>query len=122
MCTAEFNQTALFLAKVKCCPNCGSKQIPLKISEDGYVKLNWQEIRILSIYAQRWAATFDTEIKGNREALIILNRIIKDLYKYKPLNAANLDPMIESKEIVTAVKDRRDQGIPSPFFLLNKKF
>ena len=37
------------------CPKCGTKSIPCDPAQDVMVKINWHELRILSIWAEFWA-------------------------------------------------------------------
>lgn len=47
VCLAEFNATALLATNAKDCPNCHTLLYPMLIKHDGYVKLNWQDLRVL---------------------------------------------------------------------------
>lgn len=108
ICGTEFISSELKEKNIRECPNCKTTIKPLRISEDGYIKLNWQDIRVLAIYAQRWANTFDTRIQGNKEAVIALDVIISKLENYKPKNGGPLDPTYNTKA--------DEKGIPSPYF------
>lgn len=37
------------------CPNCGTSYPPLGVEDDVMLKINWQELRTLIIWAERWA-------------------------------------------------------------------
>lgn len=37
------------------CPNCGSKGLPCDHASDVLVRLNWHELRLLIMWAERWA-------------------------------------------------------------------
>lgn len=41
--------------KLMACPRCGHKGRPCDPVEDIQVKVNWHELRILAIWAERWA-------------------------------------------------------------------
>lgn len=99
------------------CPNCGTKHPPLKLAEDGLIKTNWQDMRILCIYAQRFGAIFDQGIPGNRIAIEILNRIVKEMARYQPPNAPNLDPQLTDQNIAKDIEQRKIKGMPSPYLL-----
>lgn len=103
--------------KTQRCPNCGTVHPPLKLAEDGLIKTNWQDIRILCIYAQRFAATFDQGIPGNKIAIEILNRIIKEMARYQPPNGLNLDPSLQNKDVAKDIEQRKIKGMPSPYLL-----
>lgn len=88
----------------------------MKISEDTYIALNWQEVRILAIYAQRWVATFNQNNKGNVDAGTIVNRIVGVLSKQMPAGADNLNAMIvEDPNVAEDIKVRK-LGVRSPYF------
>lgn len=103
--------------KMPQCPNCGTKHPPLKIAEDGLIKTNWQDIRTLCLYSQRFVATFDEKIQGNKVAIEILQRIIKEMARYQPPNGLNLDPQLYNKDIARDIEMRKIKGMPSPYLL-----
>jgi len=37
------------------CPNCGSKGIPCSFSNQVKVDINWHELHLLCVWAERWA-------------------------------------------------------------------
>ena len=39
-----------------CCPNCGDKGVPADTNDCVSVTLTWHELRILVMWAERWAA------------------------------------------------------------------
>jgi len=103
--TAQLKSEGLFNGT---CPICGTGIKPHKMAEDGYVKVNWQELRVLAIYARRWADTFDRRPLGNLQAITVLENILKRLERYKPPGADPLDgtPKVNPKEL----------PLPSPYF------
>jgi hypothetical protein len=52
-CAGEFSE--IEIEGATCCPGCSSKGVPMSIAEDVTVKINWHELRILSIWAENWA-------------------------------------------------------------------
>ena len=113
VCLAEFNREAVRVAGYKDCPHCHTVIPPMQIRDDGYVKMNWQDIRVLAIYAQRWAIRLDTTKKGNMHAMQALSNILGHLERYRPkdgkthiLMAHEIDPKELSKK----------GSIPSPYF------
>lgn len=119
ICSSQWNAEIVLSARVVGCPKCGTQIPPMRLYEFGYVHVNWQDIRVLAIYAQRWVETFRTDReqdKGNREAVITLNKIIEKLYKFKPPTGGNLDPDINHPVVKEAIEERKVRGIPSPFF------
>lgn len=96
VCLFEFNLAAMMAAGVRGCPSCKTSLQPLKISEDGYIKVNWQDLRVLAIYAQRWSITFDLANGGNRDALKALQNIIANLKRFEPKGAQPLVPTFDA--------------------------
>lgn len=74
------------------CPTCGTVIPPLKGSEDGFIKINWQDLRILATYAERWTDTFDLGRRGDRDALQALQNILRQLSGFRPPGALPLLP------------------------------
>ena len=37
------------------CPNCGDKGVPMSPDQDVTLSINWHELRVLSLWAERWA-------------------------------------------------------------------
>ena len=95
VCLAEFR--AINYQKTNTCPLCHTIVPPLQMAHDGYVKLNWQDLRVLAIYAQRWSTHFDLNKKGNQDALRALNNIIQSLRHYQPEGAP---PIVPSTDVV----------------------
>jgi len=46
------------------CPQCGTRATPLADSEDVTIEINWHELRILGIFAERWAQEIKDEEQG----------------------------------------------------------
>lgn len=68
-----------------CCPKCGNKGVPMAISQDVEVKINWHELRILTIWAENWA-----EAKCEQDSRDTLHAILDRLEKYRPKGGAAL--------------------------------
>lgn len=83
MCLAEFYNSDLIHKGLKACPNCGTVIPPQKISEDGFVKVNWQELRVLATYAKRWASTF-SNLPTDQDMIKALDNTIMNLARYTP--------------------------------------
>lgn len=114
-CGWQGNMENVMIAKIGRCPNCGTTNPPLKLKWDGLIKTNWEDIRILCIYAQRFGATFDETILGNKTAIDILNRIVQDLARFQPPNAPNLDPHLKDENIAKDIEARKIRGFQSPY-------
>lgn len=76
-CDAEFSEADLDLVKeeldlkqVTCCPRCQTRSIPCDISRDLYVPVNWQELRILCMWATNWADKLDDQAKATMAAIV----------------------------------------------------
>lgn len=118
VCGWQGNHTIALELKLQRCPNCGSQQSPLKLSEDGFIKTNWQDIRILCIYAQRFCATFDEKHPANKIAIDTVKRIVGEMAQYQPKgNPANLDPMLGNKDIARDIQERKEGKMLSPYLI-----
>ncbi len=116
VCNREYNAHELHIRKVMACPNCGTNQPAVHLAEDVWIKINWAELRVLAIYAQRWAATFDLNNGGNKLHVDTLKRIIQDLYAFRPAESRDLNASIQVPQVAEEIEVRRHYGIPSPFF------
>jgi predicted RNA-binding Zn-ribbon protein involved in translation (DUF1610 family) len=79
-CEAEFADSELKGANV--CPRCGTDSLPCNIARDTTVRLNWHELRILTIWANNWACEKCPE--SSRRALAA---IIRRLEAQRPSEA-----------------------------------
>ena len=52
-CREEFTEEECL--KVNCCPACKSVGTPLAMADDIQIKVNWQELRVLTMWAEFWA-------------------------------------------------------------------
>ena len=52
-CNTEFSE--IEVEDATACPACGDTGIPAAIKDDVTVKINWHELRILTIWAENWA-------------------------------------------------------------------
>lgn len=90
VCSAEWIQSDMMKIGVKGCPHCGTTAQLLNKKHDGYIKINWQDLRVLAIYAERWSSMFDMSIKGNQDAVKALQKILENLRTYRPKDGAPL--------------------------------
>lgn len=112
LCAAEYNAQDI---RGPACPNCGTQTPVMRVIDDIYVKLNWQEMRILTIYAQRWMQTFDLNHRGNIDAAKVLDRIVQSLHKFRPDGGGDLNPMIDTPQVQEMISVRKRMKI-SPYF------
>lgn len=66
------------------CPNCGTKSLPCSIADDVSIKINWHELRILTIWAENWARQIDREEKKEEKNLLCIMTIAERLQKQFP--------------------------------------
>lgn len=71
-CEAEFTDAEM--ADAIACPSCGTRSIPCSIAQDVTVKINWHELRLLTIWADNWARAY-CEASGNRTLATIIKRL-----------------------------------------------
>jgi len=58
-CATEF--TDIETEGATACPECGNKGVPMDIKNDVSAKINWHELRILTIWAENWARQCDKD-------------------------------------------------------------
>jgi hypothetical protein len=105
------------LAEVKgkrACPNCGNVLGFLQLSQDGYVRVNWHDLRILATYARRWTIHFDMTKAGNRFAVLALDNILESLEAFKPKGAKDLVEPAEEKKIIDDQERARTAYLTRP--------
>lgn len=133
-CLAEWSKASLKMAGLKGCPHCKTVLEPLKIAEDGYVHVNWQDMRVLVLYAKRWSKIFDMSNRVSNDAVMALDNIVKNIQNHRPESGALLIPendivVIERviKQNLTGqpvveltikhAKEEEVEKIPSPYFV-----
>lgn len=72
-CYSEFTEEQL--EGTSSCPTCNTKSLPMKISQDTIVSLNWHELRILTM----WATWYAEEKLKSEPGYHTLKAIIKRL-------------------------------------------
>lgn len=58
-CGGEFTKDQMVGAK--CCPACGTRGVPCDPANDVQVTINWHELRVLCMWAERWAERCDLD-------------------------------------------------------------
>lgn len=81
-CRSEFSESEL--AGVSACPRCGTKGVPMSIAQDVTVRINWHELRILTIWASNWAARCAESDRPGYDSPAAVGSIIRALEKQKP--------------------------------------
>lgn len=77
VCRSEFSPEELVNATG--CPTCGTLSLPSYISQDHTVKINWHELRILTIWADNWARHM-----GDPQSEKLISAIVQGLEAQKP--------------------------------------
>lgn len=91
-CAAEFTDEEI--QNASSCPACGTTGVPCSISQDTEVKINWHELRILTIWASNWAAA-----KCGESQQKTVNSIIERLEKQRKEDWPALTILGEIKEL-----------------------
>lgn len=114
VCYAEWNEAELKKAGVIGCPHCKTRVQTMKISHDGFIQINWQDLRVLAIYATRWMSLHDKEQNlYNREADVALANILNKLSRYRPKDGATIVPDIDVGKVpIEIVQMIRNIGKP----------
>jgi len=97
-CSAEFSDEEI--ATAGCCPSCKTTGLPMAISQDTTVKINWHELRILTIWASNWA-----EQKCDEPQQKAVANIIKRLESQRKDDYSALTIMGEIKELPETLKE-----------------
>lgn len=114
VCQSEFSKEELAGYLLPKCPKCLTSIKPMNIANDGYIKMNWEEIRLLAIYAQRWVGKFDAGNTGNKEYITAVQNIINKIQLYQPKTSKSLDPIEEKPP--RDEKGNITKPLPSPYF------
>lgn len=107
-CAAEFTDEEL--EGVSCCPKCGSKGVPCLISQDVNIKINWHELRILTIWASNWANKLEADSQR------ALKSILKRLEAQRPVEFPALTLLDEIKELPVQLKKMGIECGPVEFY------
>jgi len=84
-CAAEFTDEQV--EGKQACPTCGNAGIPHAIADDVTLRINWSELRILTIWATWWSETahFKADDKtGSANTLKAIIRRLQDQHPEKP--------------------------------------
>lgn len=84
------------------CPSCKSKGVPMAIKEDVTVKINWHELRILTI----WASNYASQAKLEKDSFNALTAIISRLENQYP-DKSPLTLMGEIKQLETYLRENQ---------------
>lgn len=87
ICNEEFTKEEL--EGVFCCPKCGNSGLPADPKEDVNIKINWHELRILTIWAENYARSIkDDKTQPQLTIACIARRIQKQYPDKTPLTLA----------------------------------
>lgn len=88
-CASEFSDAEIENASA--CPACGSKSVPCAIAHDVTPTINWHELRILVMWAERWEEHFTREqSEQNASARGCVAAIAGRLMRFRPAGAPGL--------------------------------
>lgn len=107
-CYAEFSDEET--SDANCCPACGTKGVPMFIKHDVEIRINWHELRFLTIWAKNWAAAMGDKGKDSEKTL---DAIINRLMKYRPEGVPALTIELEMEEL--------QESFPGAMLLRGKK-
>jgi len=80
---------------VNCCPKCEDPGVPMSPDDGVTIDINWHELRILCIWAERWASDF---IK-NEYSLKTVRAIASRIEKQRPEKKTPLTFLGEIKQL-----------------------
>ncbi len=84
-CRAEFRDADI--QGKSACPVCGCRTVPMSIAEDVSLRINWHELRILTIWAESWARHHAT---AHPEMGVTLRAVVEGLEGQRPEGYAPL--------------------------------
>lgn len=83
LCSSEFTNTQLKGASA--CPKCGNEGLPMSPKQDVEIKVNWHELRILTIWAEHWANHIKDAPDAKGQPVQTIFAIAKRLQDQHPL-------------------------------------
>ena len=105
ICNEEFSEQEL--EGFDRCPQCGCTGIPASPKEDVTIKINWHELRILTIWAENWANKIDKDCESKPALTIVC--IARRIQKQHP----DKTPLTLAGEIEELKKDGTLKNIES---------
>ena len=112
VCLEDFD--TIRKSKPYTCEYCGTRIPPLETALDGYIRVNWQDMRVLVIYARRWASMFDLTRRGNQDAARMLGNITGQVKTFRPQDGEKIeDDKIINRNIENT--EEEPNGILSPW-------
>lgn len=100
-CRKEFSLAFIEETNATVCPGCGTPTLPLNTNQDVNIKINWHELRILTIWAQNFQ---DQVLNKDPEQTPIkcIEFIVQELEKQKPKDFPALSIMGELQDVADA--------------------
>lgn len=118
ICNEEFDEDDL--KNATCCPKCGSLGIQADPKDDTTIKINWHELRILSIWAENWARKCDNDDNAKMKCVLTINCIAKRIQKQYPEKtpltlSGEIDDLKKSYQDIETNFDIKQNKIASEF-------
>lgn len=66
------------------CPKCGTTSIPCDPADDVTVRINWHELRILSIWSEFWANAHPEAVPDMKQPVFSITRRLEAQHPDKP--------------------------------------
>lgn len=108
-CTREYARNN----NLQRCPNCGHEGVPCDPKEDVNITINWHELRILTMFAEKWAGQLDNI--GSIKAVAAIAKRLKAQYPEK----SGLLLFEDVKELQDALPDVEISVIGGPITAKN---
>lgn len=116
LCSSDFTNSQLKSAKA--CPKCGEEGLPMSPQQDVEVKINWHELRILTMWAENWANHIkDTlDVKGSpiKSIFAIAKRLQDQHPLMSPLTLSGEFEQLKQAYPGSEVKGNLTPGGPLP--------
>lgn len=92
-CRSEFTDAQIQHAKA--CPKCGTRGVPMSVAQDVTIKVNWHELRILTMWAERWA----DQVAKNDDALPDAQAVVPAIARAIQAQHPTMPPLTFAGEI-----------------------
>lgn len=84
VCGHEVSEREIEERSLSCCPKCENNGVPAAVKHDVSITINWQELRILTIWAERWISSHTEESSRDKYALLTVRAIADRIEKQCP--------------------------------------
>lgn len=109
------------------CPKCGTMRELLLVAEDGFVRVNWQDLRLIIELAyktvDRTSMHMIKEKREVRDEIIAFEQVVRNLTRFQPRGSRALYERKRRTQYLLEFNDRADMTVqadgtvPSPYYI-----